>query len=315
MTRSTENLRPYFDQSTPGGAVISTTAHERMHADCDTIIHWDDTRLIGQHVLGHWPHQGISVWAERADERPDLNPDAWERMLRYGFQSRTTDFLSPIFSEQHGAGILMPMWVLLDQTRSEALINSLGLTLELLLAGPAALPETGDSLPEDVQLTARNSHFPHPSAPAFMNNDALIQICAHYGVRNLPANQGFLEFLLDDLPVRAHVHPTRPCLLFDFFLMDVCALQGSLRESLLHTLLTLNQNSAKFASMSLGLDNRHFIEATAYATTDELHSDFPSLMERWMELAREIRALCKTLVLDGVTMEFDVVPLPEGEIE
>ncbi len=315
MAHSREGFPPSFTQGIPGGITTSTAEHAQMQTACDTMVQWDDKRLIGQHVLGYWPHQAISVWAESPEKRPDLNPDAWERMLRYGYQSRTTDFLSPIFSEQHGAGITMPLWNSPDQTGLEAILSALGKELEVLLAGPAALPETGDCLQEEVRLLARTPHFSPAFAPEFTNNDALIQICAAYDVQNLPANQNFLEFLIDDLPVRAYPHPSRPCLLFDFFLMDVCAVQGSLRELLMHTLLTLNYTSAQFSSLSLGLDNRHFIVATAFASTEGLHAHFPSFMERWVELALEIRALCKTLVLEGVTMEFEIQPIPEEEIQ
>jgi len=83
---------------------------------------------------------------------------------------------------------------------------------------------------------------------------------------------------------------------------------------LMQTLLRLNETSGQFASMSVGLDHRHFIVATACVGADEPADQLQPLLERWIELARDIRSLCKTLVLEDVTLQFEIGPAVEETV-
>ena len=283
-------------------------AHQRMHAACDAYFQGTDQLVVGQHLLKHWPNRRLSVWAGSLDQDPNHLADAEERMLRFGFEARTGDLLTPMLSEPYGAGISIPIWQLQDLSVVEALADSLQKNLQSLIAGQPADYPTADSLPGELLSSALMSRLSHAPAPANRDGNALKRACAAYGIKDLPQGQAFIEFLFDDLPVRAHAHPYLPCTLFDFFLMDACALQGSQRILLMQTLLRLNQTSDQFASLSVGLDHRHFVVATACAGTGEPADQLPLLLERWIALARDIRSLCKTLVLQDVSMQFEMSP-------
>ncbi len=286
-------------------------AHQGMDAHSDAYFQWTDQLMIGQHRLEQWPNRRISVWAGSPDPHPNQLVDAEERMLRFGLEARTGDLLTPMLSETYGAGISMPIWRLQDPSMVAALANSLRNDLQSLIAGQPADNPTGDSLPGELLSSALMSRLPHGSDPANRGGRSLQQICAAYGIHNFSQEEEFIEFLFNDMPCRAQAHPTLPCTLFDFFLMDTCALQGELRTLLMQTLLRLNQTSGQFASMSIGLDHRHFIVATACAGNDGLADQFQPLLERWVELALEVRSLCKTLVLQNVTMQFEISPAVE----
>ena len=286
-----------------------------MHQDSDNYVIRDDQLLIGQHRLGHWPQRSISVWRGSANHHQSIHEDVEERMLRFGFEARTRDFLTPMLSDDYGTGIAIPLWAATDRTGLETLITSLRMALQSLIRGDPADPEAIDRLTDELLLPAMASRFHHAHTPTSADSTMMKQLCADHHIENFVQDQDFIECLFADLPMRAHAHPYLPCVLFDFFLMDVCALQGSMRTLLMQTLLTLNQTSSQFSSMSVGLDNRHFIVATAYASTEELHHHFQPLLERWVELAFDIRDLCKTLVFEGATIEFEVTSGFNGEIE
>lgn len=315
LTHSSSDQFDGFLRAPTGSDSHAPIPDEPVHADSDTYVQQEDQRLIGQHRLARWPHRSISVWLGSPDHQPNNAPDVEERMLRYGFQARTGDLLTPMLSEDYGVGIGIPLWTGTDPLHLDRLIASLHMDLRLLIAGRPLNPDAVDSLTNDLLTSALSSHFPMGHLPSKANRSALKKLCADHHIDNFPQGQNFIEFLFDDLPVRLHGHPYLPCVLFDFFLMDACALQGSMRGLLMQTLLALNQNSGQFSSMSVGLDNRHFIVATAYASIDELHHHFQPLLERWVELAFDIRGLCKTLVLEGATMEFEVSPGNQGVME
>lgn len=235
-------------------------------------------------------------------------------MLRFGFEARTGDLLTPMLSEPYGAGISMPIWQAQDLSVTEALVGSLQKDLQSLIAGQPADDPTSDSLPGEMLSSALMSRLPHGPDPLNRDGKALKKLCTAYGIKNFPQEQQFIEFLFDDLPCRVMAHPYLPCTLLDFFLMDVCALQGSLRTLLMQTLLRLNETSGQFASMSLGLDHRHFIVATACVGADEPANQLQPLLERWIGLARDIRSLCKTLVLKDVTLQFEIGPAVEETV-
>jgi len=303
-----------FLSDAPDSDDTAAAAHQHMRMQSDAYFQWTDQLMIGQHRLEQWPNRRISVWARSPDPHPNQLDDAEERMLRFGFEARTGDLLTPMLSEAYGAGISMPIWRLQDLSMVETLADSLRTDLQSLIAGQPADEPTSDSLPRELLSSALMSRLPHGPDPSNRDGESLKQICAAYGIHNFSQEQEFIEFLFDDLPCRAQAHPTLPCTLFDFFLMDACALQGSLRTLLMQTLLRLNQTSGQFASMSVGLDHRHFIVATACAGTDDLADQFQPLLERWVELALEVRSLCKTLVLQDVTLQFEISPAMEETI-
>ena len=303
-----------FMSDAPDSDGTAMAEHERMHAHSDAYFQVTDQLIVGKHRLEHWPNRRISVWVGSSDQNPNQSDDAEERMLRFGFEARTGDLLTPMLSEPYGAGISMPIWQAQDLSVTEALVGSLQKDLQSLIAGQPADDPTSDSLPGEMLSSALMSRLPHGPDPLNRDGKALKKLCTAYGIKNFPQERQFIEFLFDDLPCRVMAHPYLPCTLFDFFLTDACALQGSLRTLLMQTLLRLNETSGQFASMSVGLDHRHFIVATACVGTDEPADQLQPLLERWIELARNIRSLCKTLVLEDVTLQFEIGPAVEETV-
>lgn len=316
MTISGDTGFDAFLSDALGSEGATVAAHQRMHAPSDAYFEWTDQRVIGQHQLGHWPSRRISVWAGSPDQHLSHHPDAQERMLRFGFEARTGDLLTPMLSESFGAGISIPLCQVQERSVVEVLAGSLHNDLQSLIAGQAADDPTADSLPDALLSSAMMGRLTreHELEPTKRAEKILEQICAAHDIGNFPKEQKFVEFLFDDLPCRVQAHPYLPCVLFDFFLIDASALQGSPRNLLMQTLLRLNETSGQFASMSVGLDHQHFIVATACAGTDGLADRFQPLLERWVELALDIRSLCKTLVLQDVTLQFEISQDVEGTI-
>jgi hypothetical protein len=300
-----------FLSSAPGSDGIGAAEHHLMHMQSDAYFQRTDLLIMGQHRLPYWPHRRISVWARSPDHHPNHAADAEERLLRFGFEARTGDLLIPMLSEPYGTGISMPIWPLQDPSVVEALTGSLQKDLQSLIAGQPADDPTSDSLPGELLSSARFSRLPHASDSSNSDGKPLQVICASFGIQDFSQDQTCIEFLFDDLACRAQMHPYLACALFDFFLMDASTLQDDLRRLLMQSLLRLNQTSGQFASMSVGLDHRHFIVATACASIDEPTDQLQPLLERWIDLARDIRSLCKTLVLQDATLQFEISPAVE----
>ena len=162
-----------FMSDAPGSDDAARSEHERMHAHSDAYFQVTDQLIVGKHRLEHWPNRRISVWVGSSDQNPNQSDDAEERMLRFGFETRTGDLLTPMLSEPHGAGISMPIWQAQDLSVTEALVDSLQKDLQSLIAGQPADDPTSDSLPGEMLSSALMSRLPHGPDPLNRDGKAL----------------------------------------------------------------------------------------------------------------------------------------------
>jgi len=282
----------------------------------DGFIPWVDDWLLGLHRFEALPCRGISLWFTRFADPEKLHPLFQERLLRYGYYSRTADYLVAMLDEFRGAGLSMPIYSDSDDGILST-IRYLQKDLHTLLIRPApdSIYESPDSLPENIFLSAATPRLNHKKFYDIKIESALIQIACQCGIEDMPLDKKYFELVFDDLFVRVQAHSSLPCLLFDFFLKDASPIYGTMRQSLFGAMLQLNQNSFTMGSLALSLDNRDFIVGSGLMSLPDAENNFHTMLERWVEISIGMRAFFKALILEDVDVDFIAEPLLTGEFE
>lgn len=115
-----------------------------------------------------------------------------------------------------------------------------------------------------------------------------------------------MDLLLEpDLPARLTLHPNDREVVVDLYLFDAATVTGSLRRSLIDTLLLLSHTGLRGRPFRLGLDNRDLVALSDRVPLAGL--DAPALLDRLSYLARQAvrtRALLSRITFKGMAFTY-----------
>lgn len=109
----------------------------------------------------------------------------------------------------------------------------------------------------------------------------------------------------DDLAASVSLHSNGHDVAVDIWCCDAAALTGPPRRAVIKTLLLLNQASQWGSPLHIGLDSRDFVLLHGRRPLEGLNgASFAAWLTGRAEQGRRVRALVRTLSLEGCQMDF-----------